>query len=126
MTAWVSEQVALLRTQWPDLIYVEADHWVLIPGWNLPEGWSVRRADIAFRIPANPHVAPYAFYLNNQGPTYKGETPDNVSASDAVPFPGQWTAFSWAPVGPWSAAGGGVSNMLNFVRSFADRLAEGK
>ena len=125
MTEWVSEQLALLRTQWPDLTYVEADRWVLLPGWNLPEGWSVQRADIAFRIPESAHVAPYAFYLNAPTPTYMGETPDNVSPSDAVPFPGQWTVFSWAPDGPWPAAGRAV-NILNFVRSFADRLDEGK
>jgi hypothetical protein len=125
VTEWVNEQLALLRTQWPDLIYLEADHWVLLPGWNFPEGWSVQTADIACRIPEAANVAPYAFYVNVAAPTYNGETPDNVTPSNAVPFKGSWSAFSWAPDGPWPAAGG-KSNMLHFVRSFNHRLNEGK
>jgi hypothetical protein len=125
VTEWVTEQLALLRTQWPDLTYVEADHWVLLPGWSFPTGWSMQTADIACRIPQAANVPPYAFYVNVAVPTYNGETPDNVAPSDAVPFEGSWSAFSWAPDGPWPAAGG-TSNMLHFVRSFNDRLNEGK
>jgi hypothetical protein len=127
VTEWVIEQLELLRTKWPDLTY-HADgsgHWVLLPGWPMTDGWSVPTVDIACQIPSTPEQPPYAFYVNSQALTFEGSQPSNWTQSAAVPFTGSWSVFSWAPE-TWRATGVGVSsNMLTFVRSFSDRLAEG-
>ena len=36
MTEWVDQQLALLRTQWPDLTYLDDGHWVRVDDWVLP------------------------------------------------------------------------------------------
>lgn len=125
MSEWVADQLALLRAKWPDLVYAESEYWVLLPGWHLPDGWSERTADLACRIPPNRDQAPYAFCINAAAPTFNGQTPTNWGAVTGVPFPGQWSQFSWAPDNWWSNGNGRGPNMLTFVRSFADRLAEG-
>jgi len=126
VTEWVTEQVDLLRTQWPDLTYLTDGRWVLLPHWDLPDGWSASTVDIACQIPATPEQPPYAFYVNVQNLTFNGYQPGNWTPSASVPFGGSWSVFSWAPEGWWATGSANLGpNMLTFARSFGDRLAEG-
>lgn len=128
MTDWITGQLELLRTQWPGLRYCAegTGHWVLLPGWTMPDGWSVPTVDIACQIPGTPELPPYAFYVNSQTLAFDGSRPGNWTPSAAVPFDGAWSVFSWAPETWRPAAATDVEpNMLTFVRSFNYRLAEG-
>lgn len=128
MTEWVTAQLELLRAQWPDLRYHEeaSGHWVLLPDWTMPDGWSIPKVDVACQIPAAPEQPPYAFYVNSQTLTFNGNQPEKWTASAAVPFEGVWSVFSWAPEAWRPTVGADPGhNMLTFVRSFVDRLAEG-
>ena len=91
MTEWVARQLELLRAQWPDLEYDQAGHWVRIPGWELPPGWSPPMVDIAFQIKEAADQPPYAFYVNATDLKHNGNAPGNWSPSTdqvASPAPG--------------------------------------
>ncbi|MET7281868.1 hypothetical protein ABZS29_26780 [Kribbella sp. NPDC005582] len=128
MTDWIRTQVGLLRTQWPDLRYLAepSGHWVLLPDWAMPHGWSIALVDVACQIPATPEQPPYAFYVNSPNLTFNGSQPGSWTPSAAVPFAGAWSVFSWAPEVWQPSAGSHLGpSMLTFARSFADRLGEG-
>ncbi|GAB3047156.1 hypothetical protein GCM10027053_01210 [Intrasporangium mesophilum] len=126
MTDWVTKQVDLLRTQWPNLSYLDTGHWVLLPGWQLLDGWSVATVDVAFQIRPDRETPPYAFYVNTRELTHNGKTPENWTMSAEVPFPGTWSVFSWGPE-TWvpTVDPDRGPNMLGFARSFQTRFAEG-
>lgn len=126
MTDWVAKQEDLLRTQWPDLSYSDAGHWVRLPTWKLPEGWSIATVDVAFQIRPDRETPPYAFYVNALDLTYNGTTPGNWTTSAEVPFSGNWSVFSWSPE-TWvpTIDPDRGPNMLAFARSFDRRFAEG-
>ena len=126
MTDWVQRQISLLRTQWPNLSYAEGGHWVLIPAWELPAGWTPAVVDVAFQVKPAVDQPPYAFYVSAADVRYEGRAPGNWQAAAGVPFAGTWSMFSWAPetwvptVNPDHGP-----NMIAFVRSFGVRFAEG-
>jgi hypothetical protein len=126
VTDWVTRQLDLLRTQWPNLIYLGDGHWVRVSDWQLPEGWSQPAVDIAFQIKPAADQPPYAFYVNSTDLKFNGRTPENWTASAQVPLPGAWSAFSWAPETWIPTANPDLGpNMLAFARSFANRFVEG-
>ncbi len=107
---------------------VQQDNWFLIKDYSLPEGWSLRKADIAFRVlPGYPFTAPYGFFVPT-GLRFDGKLPSNYQdvVADVPPFDGQWGMFSWAPV-EWKSNDSIVAghNLLNFALSFAVRFQQG-
>ena len=123
----VEAELALLRKQWPDLLYEPAGQWVLIPAYPLPEPWSRRTAEVSFQIPCGPAGnPPYGFYT--EAPlTFRDQTPTNYSfPATGVPFAGTWGLFSWAPDGwPWAEELAHGANMSSFAQSFTRRFTEG-
>jgi len=124
----IEEEVELLRTAYPalDHKFEGGQHWILLPKQPLPPGWSVAEAEISFIIPAQAGQQPYAFFTRPALVLAGGGTPSNYINPAATPWGGDFGQFSWAPLGPWvpKADIRAGANMLNFVRSFADRLTE--
>jgi hypothetical protein len=123
----LEQELELLRTAYPDLEHrpVDGAHWVRIPSYPVPEGWSHPTVEVAFQIPAQAGQAPYAFCVRPALCLAGGGMPSNYSPTAATPWGGDWTQFSWSPL-QWvpKADIRAGANMLNFARSFADRLAE--
>jgi len=106
----------------------QQDNWFLIPEYPFPEGWSLRKANIAFRVlPGYPATPPYGFFVPT-GLRFNGALPSNYQdgVADVPPFAGQWGMFSWAPV-EWKSSDSVVAghNLLNFALSFAVRFQQG-
>src|SRR5690348_16554544 len=106
--ARLDAELALLRTSFPDLDYEFADdvHWVRIPSYPLPSGWSFAgepctHVELAFRIPTQPGQAPYGFLVRPAVELSTGVTPGAYSPNVATPWGAGFAQFSWSPVGTW-------------------------
>jgi len=123
-------ELELLRRRYPDLVFVEAGWWVLVPKYSLPKGWSQECANTAFQIPAAyPGTPPYGFYVPF-GLRFDGKKPDNYQepGGNKPPFEGEWGMFSWSIDGTWQTPTTdfiGGENLCSFVLSFAERFAMG-
>jgi hypothetical protein len=126
-------ELALLRSAYPDIEHrlVGGAHWVRIPAYPVPTGWThqgvaVAEVEIAFEIPTQLGQAPYGFYVRPPLNVAGGGTPSNYTAQASTPWGGDFAKFSWSPNEPWVPKGDirAGANMLNFARSFADRLGE--
>ncbi len=126
----IEEELALLRTRFPDLEYVAVGRWVRIPGYHLPPDWNRTATDVAFQIQAgHPGVPPYGIYVP-AGLLFRGARGNNYQepASNHPPFPGAWDVFSWQPDdGQWRPTADITkgSNLLNWALGFAVRFREG-
>jgi hypothetical protein len=128
MNERVEEELELLRAAYPDLDYLKEGeiHWVRIPSYPVPEGWSHAEVEVAFQIPPSAGQAPYTFRVRPGLQLADGGTPNNYTYPVTTPWGDDWGQFSWSPI-EWvlKADIRAGANMLNFVRSFADRLREG-
>jgi hypothetical protein len=130
----MEQELVLLREHYPDIEHCEhgGEDWFRIPRYPFPAGWrigaeAIESAPVAFRISAGyPTAEPYGF-LAPGGINYNGSSPGNPGGAIAVPFPGAWQPFSWAPDGSWAPTNDvrTGSNLLVWVRGFAQRLSEG-
>jgi hypothetical protein len=124
----LAEELALLRTAYPDLEdrRVDGAVWARIPAYPVPEGWSVRSVDVVFQIPVHAGQAPYAFYVRPALQLANHNTPTNYTVPATTPWGSDFAQFSWSPVQQWLPKAGvrEGANMLNFARSFADRFKE--
>lgn len=125
MSERIAVELALLRRRHPNLDYLEEGHWVRLARCPVPAGWSPDVVEVAFQIPHEVAVAPYAFHVRPGLALISGAVPGNYQFPVTTPFGGEWGRFSWSPFA-WQpeadvAAG---DNMTHFVRSFSDRLAE--
>jgi hypothetical protein len=128
----LEQELELLRSGYPDLEYrlVDGAHWVRIPAYPVAVGWfaagePVAAVEIVFQIP-QAGQAPYAFRTRPIITLAGGGTPSNYTAPVSTPWGADFAQFSWSPLETWVPrtdirAG---ANMLNFARSFADRLKE--
>ena len=123
----------MLRKRFSGLNYEPQGHWVLIPNFQLPEGWEPITTSVVFQIQSNhPSTAPYGIYVPS-GLMFKGTKPIQQNnyvepSANKVPFSGIWGMFSWAPVeGQWFPKTDiiGGSNLLNWVLGFSERFREG-
>jgi len=128
MSERVELELALLREIHPDLEWRPDVHWVRLPAYQLPDQvWSAQVVQLAFQIPQNlPGQAPYGFWVRPGLSLKSGGTISNYSYPVTTPFGEGWGQFSWSPE-EWRPAASvrAGTNMLDFVRSFADRLREG-
>lgn len=125
----VRQELAMLKSAWPELEYVSAGHWVRLQRYWIGLGiWNCSEAEVCFQIPENiPGQAPYGFYIRPQLLVCGGGPPSSYTyPADATPFGQGWGRFSWQ-LDPWQPAADPFqgSNMLNFARSIADRLRQG-
>lgn len=128
----IEEELALLRSTYPDLVYVADGQWVLIPNYPLITGWSQGCTDVTFQIPATgyPGTPPYGIYASG-ALRFNGQVPANFkgNAPTKPPFDGAWGLFSWTvEANQWRAnvrvtAG---ANLYNWVQGFAERFREGR
>ena len=128
MNERIEQELALLRTVYPDLEWHPDSLWVRIPSYALPEGvWKQKAVELAFQMPANlPGQQPYGFWVRPGLELADGRAPNNYTPSVTIPLGDGWGQFSWSPMvwQPQAEVTAG-SNMLNFVRSIAERLREG-
>ncbi len=125
----IAKELALLRKRYPDLEYRQDGQWVRIPSYPLTEGWNRPETPVAFQMKVGyPGTPPYGIYVPT-GLSYRGQRPNNYTepASPPPPFEGSWGIFSWSDAGQWRPTADLVtgSNLLNWVRTFADRFREG-
>ena len=128
MNERIEQELALLRTVYPDLEWHPESLWVRIPSYPLPDGvWQRSGIELAFQLPQNlPGQQPYGFWVRPGLQLANGGVPNNYTYPVSTPLGEEWGQFSWS-LASWQpqadiTAG---SNMLNFVRSIANRLREG-
>jgi hypothetical protein len=125
----LDQELALLR-KFYNLEYVAAGLWVRILSYMLPAGWNRPVSDVVFQIhPSHPGTPPYGIYTP-AGLLYNGARPNSYAepAGTAPPFLGTWGVFSWQPAdGEWRPTANltNGTNLLTWVRGFADRFREG-
>lgn len=129
MSERIELEVGMLQECWPALEYLEEGRWVRIPQYPLPDGiWNVAEVEVCFQIPEQlPGQAPYGFYARPELRLRAGNaSPQNYQFPAGTSFGDGWGKFSWQ-LEPWRPAADPLagSNMVNFVRSFSDRLREG-
>jgi hypothetical protein len=128
MSDRVEQELELLEA-YHDLEYrqVAGVHWARIPRYPIPAGWSETEAEVALQVPSSAGQAPYAFWVRPGLHVAGGGQPDRYTYPASTPWGDDWGQFSWAPVQwvPKEDVRAGA-NMLNFVRSFAERLMEGR
>lgn len=128
MNERIAQEVSLLLAAYPDMEWRPHDFWARIPKYPVPLSiWTLHSAEIAFQVPTQlPGQAPYGFWVRPGLVLSSGGAINNYSYPVLTPFGSGWGQFSWAPEvwrpGPTAREG---TNMLDFVRSFADRLREG-
>ncbi len=128
MNERIDQELVLLRTVYPDLEWYPQSLWVRIPSYRLPDGvWNASEIELAFQMPQNlPGQQPYGFWVRPGLVLANGGTPNNYTYPVATALGEGWGQFSWSLISwqPQAEITAG-SNMLNFVRSIADRLREG-
>lgn len=123
----IEQELTLLQTVFPDLEWRPDAFWVRIPAYPIPSGtWVESEVEVACRIPPTVGEQPYAFFVRPGLTVVDGRQITNYTYPASTCFGDGWGQFSWAPEvwAPHADITRG-SNMLNFVRSFADRLREG-
>lgn len=130
MNERIRQELDMVRVCYPDLEFIEDGRWVRIPRYRLPTNvWSLEGdVEVCFQVPEQlPGQAPYGFYARPELCLVAGGgRPNNYEYPASTPFGGEWGKFSWSPeVWQPAAEPAAGSNLLNFVRSFSDRLREG-
>jgi hypothetical protein len=130
MNERIAQELELLRARYPDLEYSPTDHWIRLPAYPLPagiyNGETETTVEIACRIPQLLGEQPYGFWVKPGLQLASGAAIQNYTHPVATPFGEGWGQFSWAPEvwNPSSDIHSGTT-MLDFVRSFFQRLEEG-
>lgn len=116
----------LLRSALPQIEFRDADPWARIPVYPVPNDiWTADECEIAFQM-VIPGQTPYGFWVRPGLALKSGAQVQNYSYPLATPFGEGWGQFSWSPEewAPRDDLGRGAT-MLQWVRSFAERLREG-
>jgi len=127
----IIKELDLLRKYYPNIEAKEHGEsvWFRIPDFPIPgEIWNKNVAAVCFEANVSyPGAAPYSFYVEGGLRSKENALPRDYAEPGATPFPGTWGRFSWQHDASWNATEDLVagSNLLNFVRSFPDRLKEG-
>ena len=122
------QELELLRASWPELDRRDQDgqRWCRLPSYKVPAPLRPTTVEVAFRIPTLPGEAPYGFWVRPGVELVAGGSIQNYSYPATTPWGDDWGQFSWSAVAwaPKENVRAG-SNMVNFVRSFVERLAQG-
>lgn len=132
MRARIEQEYALLKKYYPDTIAHEQGEscWFRIPHFRISgDVWNKTHADVCFEAKVSyPGAAPYSFYVEGglRAKVDANARPKDYEEPSATPFQGTWGRFSWQHE-TWNPTEDLVSgsNLLNFARSFPDRLKEG-
>lgn len=127
MNERIAEEVELIRSCFPSLEFREEDFWARLCDYEVPAGWSLGEVELAFQVPQDLFgQEPYGFWTRPFLVLPDGAAPSNASPDPVTTGFGEgWQQFSWSPDGwkPGPDVRSGT-NLLDFVRSFARRLAE--
>jgi hypothetical protein len=133
MSERISQEIALLRERFPEVIHGLARDWILIPHYPLPEGrynrtWTPLLVVLQKEYPS---TAPDNFFVFGQLRLKDGSTPPGLnqgsqSSTGAASVGGDWSWFSWHPV-EWKPGADirGGDNLQTFLRG-ATACLEGK
>src|SRR5579859_4478007 len=93
----IAQEIALLRTRQPDLMFSEEAQWVLLPRFQLPpDVWQQSTCAIAFQIPLGfPGQKPYGFCVSPRITPHSDQPVQNRVDTEEPPFDGIWAKFSW-------------------------------
>jgi hypothetical protein len=124
----VEEEIDLVRAHFPALEVQPDKLWARIPVYEVPDGlWLEPNVEVVFQFPPGlPGQQPYGFWVRPRLQLVSGAAINNFTFPVTTPFGEGFGQFSWAPE-VWEPQAGitAGSNMLDFVRSFRTRLAEG-
>jgi hypothetical protein len=122
----IHAELERVRTRFPTLEFREQDFWARIPDYPVPPDWGRETTEVAFQVPRDLFgTQPYAFWVRPPLTTPSGAAPGNTSGPVSTGFGEGFQQFSWAPqVWQPGAQPRDGSNLLDFVRSFAQRLGE--
>jgi hypothetical protein len=127
MSERIAEEIELIRSHFPSLEFREEDFWARLCDYQLPDGWNREQVEVAFQVPRDLFgQEPYGFWIRPFISLSNGTAPTDASPDPVTTGFGEgWQQFSWSPddwrPGPDVRSG---TNLLDFVRSFARRLAE--
>lgn len=126
----LSAELDLLRSYYEGVRYVnERGHWIQIPEYPLPQGWSASAIPVPFEVKeTHPGTPPYGLYVPADL-TFNGQVPNNRNANPPQPpFKGAWALLSWTPEAGWRATSDlrTGSNLLQWARGFSVRFAQGR
>jgi hypothetical protein len=122
------QELGMLRACYPTLEFQENGQWVRLANYPTNSLWASDEIEVAFQFPENlPGQEPYSFYVRPDLRLRDGTSPDNYTYPNTTPWGDDWGRFSWS-LDPWipRAELAEGSNMVQFVRSFAGRLGQGK
>jgi hypothetical protein len=123
-------ELSMVRQVYPGVDSAGDGSWLKLSAYALPPGWNRSETEIAIQVPpAYPGVPPYGIYVP-AGILFNGIRPQNYTepASNQPPFGGAWGLFSWQVVdGEWRPAAEAKdgTNLLTWIRGFAERFKEG-
>lgn len=124
----LEQELVLLKKNFGEVDHQQVNglHWFRIRAYQMPAGWNPSPGPVVFSVQTGyPGVQPYAFYVSADL-SLNGAVPAHRDPPHQPPFPGNWRALSWTCEN-WRATASVVSgsNLLNWARSFAERLREG-
>jgi hypothetical protein len=125
----LTEELALLRSNYSAVDYLEANslHWFQVQDFRMPDACSPNIVPVVFSVTQGyPGGEPYGFFVP-RNMTVGGSAPGEAGPPHPPPFSGDWRFLSWSPVGwkPTADIQSG-SNLWGWVRSFVQRLREGR
>jgi len=129
----IAKELDLLKKYYPDIEVKEVGDstWFKIPSFVIPgEIWNKTTAAVCFEAKISyPGTPPYSFYVDGglRSKDNADTKPQSYEEPATTPFDGTWGRLSWQHDATWNPTEDLVagSNLLNFVRSFGDRLKEG-
>lgn len=127
MNERLAEELELIREEFPALEFRKEDLWGRVPGYPVPPEWGSTEVAIAFRAPGDLFgEEPYGFWVSPPLVLPGGGQPSNTSGPVDTAFGPGWQQFSWSFDGCWKPGPTAAvsSNLRDFIRSFARRLAE--
>ncbi len=122
----IAEEIRLLQEKYQNLQYGKSYAWVMIPDFNLPEGYNRKTIRLLFLILGSyPHASPDNFYVDAGLKFANGNPLTSYSEGAQVPIEGSWGCFSWHPeIWQPSAEIQKGDNLLTFMKSVNLRLRE--
>lgn len=131
----IAEELALLRTSYPDIGHQESggEDWFRIPSYPYPPGfWNRTSSALCIRAASGyPGTTPYAFWVPRGILTAAGEPPSDYDPNATEPpfvEPAGWGRFSWTQDQGWKLTDDPKtgSNLLQWARSCRRRLEQGR
>lgn len=125
----LQNEVKILQRQYPDISHGKSYEWVIIRGFNLPDGWNRKTTDLMLEIPPLPRypaVPPDNFYVTEGLRIAENGAQPTGYKEGIEKYGKKWGQFSWHIDGEWHPATKPEDgdNLLTFVLNAEQRLKE--